>query len=183
MKKYIALLRGINVSGKNSIKMAQLRAMFGAAGFKSVKTYIQSGNVLFFSENDNPGELEVLIEKQIEKDFGFCVPVMVFALDDFQKTVQDNPFLSNETLDNSYLHITFLDAGFKSQQETKLSLQMQNGERYFLSEKAIYIYCPNGYGKTKLTNNYIEKVFKTRATTRNLKTVLKLLEMSAENTA
>ncbi len=108
MPNYIAMLRGINVSGHKIIKMEHLRASFAALGFSNVKTYVQSGNVVFESASDSAASLTKRIEERIMRDFGFSVPVFLKTSKELEKIIQRNPFLKAPALDRSKLHVTFL---------------------------------------------------------------------------
>jgi uncharacterized protein (DUF1697 family) len=177
MNTYIAILRGINVSGKKIIKMDALHQLFENSGFSNVRTYIQSGNVLFSSEQTNTSELEQLIATQIEMEFGFQVPVIVLTHLELQQIVENNPFLNDETKNPAFLHVTFLASTPVEDAIDQLTAKKAEQEAFFLTKNALYLYCPNGYGNTKLTNNCIELKLKVQATTRNWKTTLGLLKM------
>lgn len=180
MNTYIAILRGINVSGQKIIKMEALRQLFENSGFSNVRTYIQSGNVLFSSEQTNTSELEQLISAQIEKEFGFQVPVLILTHLELQQIVENNPFLNDETKNPAFLHVTFLASTPVEDTIDQLTAKKAEQEAFFLTQNALYLYCPNGYGNTKLTNNFIESKLKTQATTRNWKTTLELLKMAEQ---
>ena len=108
MKTYISILRGINVSGHRMIKMDALRQLYSDLGFENVKTYIQSGNVVFkFNQIDNK-KLADRIEKEIAKRFEFQVPVLVTEINELREIVNQNPFLKDTSKDISFLHVTFL---------------------------------------------------------------------------
>jgi uncharacterized protein (DUF1697 family) len=178
MPAHIAMLRGINVSGHKIIKMEQLRASFEALSFRSVKTYVQSGNVIFEAENDPAATLTGRIEKKILCDFGFSVVVLLKTSKGMEQIVRDNPLLREAGIDHSKLHVTFLsDAAPKTAEDTLKALAA-NPERFHVNGSEIYLYCPNGYGTTKLSNNAIEKKLGVGATTRNWKSVNALLAMA-----
>ncbi len=175
--KYIAVLRGINVSGQKMIKMDALRLMFENLKFKNVKTYIQSGNVVFETANNKTNELEETIKAQILKQFGFEVPVMVKDAEEVEQVIAHNPFMKNKEIDITKLHITFLSAIGNDTGIDKIKEGNYGDDEYIILDKAIYLYCPNGYGNTKLNNNFFENKLKVTATTRNWKTVNELLRM------
>src|SRR3954464_15698682 len=108
MPTYIAMLRGINVSGHKLVKMDQLRASFEALGFQNVKTYVQSGNVVFEAGNDSVAGLSAKIMKRILRDFGFPVPVLLKTAKEMERIIRHNPFLKAPGIDDSKLHVTFL---------------------------------------------------------------------------
>ena len=179
MKTYIALLRGINVSGKNSLKMVDLKQLFMDLKFHNVLTYIQSGNVLFQSNKTDCRNIEIQITKAIAQQFNYSINVLVINKQTLEAIFQQNPFKQRPAIDISKLHVTLLNNQPDSKNITQLeNLQLTNNDEYQILGKSIYLYCPNGYGKTKLTNNFFEKKIKTSATTRNWKTITKLLELS-----
>lgn len=182
MTTYISILRGINVSGKNLIKMDALHKMYEDLCFEDVKTYIQSGNVVFRSVETDPKKLEAGISNQINENFGFDVSVIVLTVDDFQRIIDNNPFFNDQNKDPNYLHITFLSANPEKYDIKIIEEKRLDGEGVFITEKAVYLYCPNGYGITKLNNSFLEAKLKVGATTRNLKTANKLLQMAREIT-
>ena len=177
--KYIALLRGINVSGQKIIKMADLKMLFEALAFKQVQTYIQSGNVVFESDETDISSLIEKIESKISSAYQFEVPVQVFTIEVLKEVHRQNPFIGNSDADISHLHLTFLehepDTG---SWESIESIDNGNDELKRMGS-FVYIYCPNGYGKTKLNNNVFERKLKMKATTRNWKTIEKLVELAS----
>jgi uncharacterized protein (DUF1697 family) len=173
---YVAMLRGINVGGK-SIRMEALRASFEELGFRSVKTYVQSGNVIFMSGRVAPSGLAKKIEAQIHRDFGFQVSVLVRTLEEMETTLGSNPLAKEKSIDPSKLHVTFLAAASPKDAIAKLEALAAKSERYCVLGREVYLYCPDGYGRTKLSNNAIERKFSLTATTRNWKTVNALLAM------
>ena len=177
MPTYIAMLRGINVGPGKIVKMERLRASFEALGFDGVETYVQSGNVIFESEQKSPAGLSNKIEEQIQHTFGFRVPVLVKTSKEIAQIVSDNPLVKEKGIDHSKLHVTFLsDAPPKT--AVKVLKPLATGrERFRILNCEIYLYCPDGYGNTKLSNNAIEKKLSVVATTRNWRTVNTLLEM------
>jgi uncharacterized protein (DUF1697 family) len=177
MPIYIAMLRGINVSGHNIIKMEHLRESFEALGFRDVKTYVQSGNVVFEGGQDSAA-LSDSIAKRILSDFGFPVPVLLKTLKELERIVRDNPFLKQASIDASRLHVTFLSDAAPKLAEKSLQTLAVNPEQFHINGREIYLYCPNGYGKTKLSNDAIERKFCLAATTRNWKSVTTLLAMA-----
>ncbi|TAG11077.1 MAG: DUF1697 domain-containing protein [Sphingobacteriia bacterium] len=180
MTTYISILRGINVSGQKLIKMDALRKSYENLGFHNITTYVQSGNVIFSGNNVNPNELVQIITRQIETDFGFKVPIIVLTINNLKKIIDSNPYLKDSNKDTTFLHVTFLSSkpqkiNFTAVEEKKLS-----GEEIFFTDDAVYLYCPNGYGKTKLTNGFLETKLKIGATTRNWKTTNELLKIAQE---
>lgn len=163
------------------IKMADLKKMFETLQFENVRTYIQSGNIVFNAKPENDQDLEKLIHDTILKTFNFTVPVIVLEEKELKKVKQHNPFLTGRNEDVTKLHVTFLDAIPESILVEKLKETAKFlPDEWILEEKAIYLFCPNGYGKTKLTNNFFENKLKVTATTRNWKTVNELVSMTSK---
>jgi uncharacterized protein (DUF1697 family) len=175
MKTYIALLRGINVSGQKKIKMADLRALLESLGFAEVQTYIQSGNVVFKSSADDPGELIVRIENAIQKKYDFHVPALVLDVEDIREALENNPFKERET---DWLHFTFLAEAPSQDRVAQLEALDYPPEEFELGQRVVYLYLPKGYGRAKLNNNFLEQKLKVKATTRNWKTTQKLLDLA-----
>jgi uncharacterized protein (DUF1697 family) len=178
MPTYIAMLRGINVSGHKLIKMDQLRASFQALGFRNVRTYVQSGNVVFEAGNDPVASLSAKIVKRILREFGFGVPVLLKTAKEMERIIRHNPFLKATGIDHSRLHVTFLSEATPRTAEKSLEPLVMNSEQFRINGQEIYLYCPNGYGKTKLSNSAIEKKLSVVATTRYWKTVNALLDLT-----
>jgi len=178
MPTYIAMLRGINVSGQKLIKMERLRASLEALGFDEVQTYIQSGNIVFKTAKQSADKLAKKIADIILTDFGFAVPVLIRIADEMAAVVQGNPFLKKAASDESKLHVTFLSDTAPSAAEKTLAVLTTKSERFQVCGREIYLCFPDGYGNTKLSNSAIEKILSLQATTRNWKTVNTLLAMA-----
>lgn len=177
MSTYIAMLRGINVGGQKMVKMDRLRASFEALGFAQVQTYLQSGNVVFKAGKGSPADLTDKIEKRILRDFGFPVTVVLRTAAELKETIRDNPFLKEKGIDATKLHVTFLSEAPASVE--RLASLDSGSDRFRHSGKEVHLHCPDGYGRTKLSNNALEKALSVRATTRNWNTVNRLCEMSS----
>lgn len=175
MKRYIALLRGINVGGKAKLKMADLKLLFEGLGFEAVATYIQSGNVVFSAENGK--DLEEKISKEIKSKFGFEVPVLVKTASEVEKILKDCPF-EKEKKEASY----FVLLKTPSQKELVKAAEQLNypDEEFVIADACVYLFCATGYGKAKLNNNLFEKKLKVSATTRNYRTLNTLIELANE---
>lgn len=171
------MLRGINVSGHKIIKMERLRETFAELGFKNVRTYVQSGNVVF--ETDGPAAgLSAKIEKKILKNFGFEVPTLTKSGAEMAEIVKRNPLVKDRAIDQTKLHVTFLSDDPPKNALELLQPLAAAQEQIRIVGRAIYLYCPNGYGNTKLTNTTIEKKLSCGATTRNWNTTKTLLDMA-----
>jgi len=180
MTTYISILRGINVNGKNIIKMDTLQELYQNLHFEKVKTYIQSGNVIFTASETDSSKLEEIISNAIESVFGFTVPIIVLTKDELSEIIQQNPFLKNTAINPSLLHITFLKEVSTHLVTDSIIAKKQAEEEIIFAPQAIYLYCPQGYGKTKLNNNFLERQLKVTTTTRNWKTTLELLKIATE---
>ncbi len=176
---YISILRGINVSGQKKIQMKDLKKMYEALNFKEVTTYIQSGNVIFKTdEKASIHELSLKISNRISDQYNFSVPVIIRNAKDMENTLKNNPFISEPGIDIARLHVTFLAEIPKLTLIENLKNTDQTTDRFRIIDREIYLYCPNGYGITKLSNTYFEKKLQVTATTRNWKTIQKLVEIA-----
>lgn len=180
MTTYISILRGVNVSGQRLIKMDALKKMYEKLNFENVHTYVQSGNVIFSAKNKDTKELEKTITSKIVTEFGFDVPVIVITVKTLETIIKNNPFTKDSQKDNAFLHTSFLakiPTGFDK--ESIIEKKHKDEEMAF-TPHAIYLYCPNGYGKTKLNNNFLENKLKVKATTRNWNTTNELLKLATK---
>ena len=178
MKTYITLLRGINVSGQKKIKMDELQILFEKLDLSEVETYIQSGNVVFQSDGSDQHKLIGLIKDEILETFGFDVEVIVLNAQEIRDVLDNNPFLKDPSKDIEKFYVSFLNGDPLSEQIEKLKTYNYSPEEYYLSKTTIYFYAANGYGRAKMNNNFFESKLKVFATTRNWKTVNKLVDMS-----
>jgi len=174
----ISILRGINVSGHRKIPMADLKALYAGLKLKNITTYIQSGNVVFSAGKFNPKALQKTIEEKIMEKFGFEVPVVIRTLEEMQSIVAINPFLKESKIELDKMHVTFLADIPAQDRLEKLKLVHYEPDRFTVLGKEVYLYCPNGYGNSKLTTNFFESKLKETATTRNWRTVNELLKIA-----
>jgi uncharacterized protein (DUF1697 family) len=177
MPTYVAMLRGINVGPGKIVKMERLRASFEALGFGGARTYVQSGNVIFESEQKSPAGLSKKIEEKIQHTFGFTAPVLVKTSKEMAQIVSDNPLVKEKGIDHFKLHVTFLSDAPPKTAVQVLEPLATDRDRVRILNREIYLYCSDGYGRTKLSNNAIEKKLSVVSTTRNWRTVNTLLEM------
>ncbi len=175
--QYLLLLRGINVSGKRLIKMESLVNLFNSLGFFNVKTYIQSGNIVFESDIVDKQMVKLKIDTAIEIEFGFKIISFIFDSEEWEKAIRNNPFISNNLIDPDKLHLSFLNNIPLAELQNLIILDKNNEDEFKIINNIVYIYCPNGYGNTKFTNTFFEKKLRINSTTRNLKTVLKLRDL------
>jgi len=179
METYIAILRGINVSGQKLIGMEGLKIHMQSLGLKNVVTYIQSGNILFKYETIENNNIAKRIEDKILMEYGFSVPTLVKKANEFTNIVLNNPFLSNlKNYPIVYLYATILSEAVAHDSIISPGDIKGNTDEFIISGDVIYLYCPNGYGRTKFSNNFFEKKLKKTATTRNWKTITKLVELA-----
>lgn len=178
MTTYISLLRGINVSGSNIIKMEALRKLYAELGFEAIQTYVQSGNVVFKAHCYSPAEVAGMIRTHLAERTGLNIPVLVMTVDCLQQIIKNNTFANEGKKDPAHLHVTFLATPPESYDLEALENKKAGSEEITVTEKAIYLYCPQGYGQTKLTNTFFEKRLNVAATTRNWKTTNELLNMA-----
>lgn len=179
MKAYVALLRGINVGGAKPLRMEDLRALCADLGFAEVKTYIQSGNVVFKAKAAGDAALAASIEKAIAKRFKFAVPVIVRSVEELARIVAANPYPESKLKANEKPHITFLSAAPAKDKAKALRLADDVDECRLVGSE-VYILCRDGYGETRFNNAFLEKSLGVKATTRNLATTRKLIEMGSE---
>jgi uncharacterized protein (DUF1697 family) len=179
---FISILRGINVGGHNSVKMEFLLQLYAELGFSDIQHYIQSGNVIFRSESTDILFLEKIICEKLHAAFGWPVPVQVMTKDELRNALQNNPFINDSAKDSSFIHLTFLSTQPNKELIEKISGENYLPDEFFITGKTIYLYCPNGYGRTRLTNDFFEKQLKLIATTRNIKTVKELLFLAEKLT-
>ncbi len=172
--KYIAFLRGINVGRKNRIKMADLKLFFQSIGFKNVKTYLQSGNVIFDGDFTDTEKIAADMERGLDETFGLSIKVILRSLKELEAIINVNPLLKDPEIQHDKLHVTFL----KDHRNGSIHVKMGKNDKFEFNGTEIYLYLPEGYSRTKLTNNLWEKKLNVIATTRNWKTVNKLLKLS-----
>jgi len=173
---YVALLRGVNVGGKKKIAMAELRSLFSSLGFEDVVTYIQSGNVVFRGTDGDADEISARIEREIARVFGMDPAVLLRTPAELEKIVERNPYRTHN--DPSELHLVFLNRTPAATAAADLDPGRSPGDEFALHGREIYLYLPNGAGRSKLTIDYFERVLGARATQRNWNTLRKLLELS-----
>jgi uncharacterized protein (DUF1697 family) len=165
IKSYISLLRGINVSGNKTIRMADLQSLYQSLNFSNIVTYLQSGNVIFNSPEQDNENLAELIQNKIEKIFGFSVNVFIRDHEDFRRIIDRNPFLHKMHEDPAHLYVTFLSHSISTEQVTEQSSGMDKNDVFITGVDEIYLFCPDGYSRTKFSNTYFEKHFQQPATT------------------
>lgn len=196
MTTYIALLRGVNVGGSARIAMQDLRALFTDMGYDDVRTYLQSGNVVFRAPAEAPGArppatdpaaapgtrppagLAAGIEERIADGLGVSCTVLLRTAESLTRTLAANPYLHRAD-DPAKLHVTFLAREPAAEQAARLEVPAGETAVFTLVGDEVHLHVPDGYGRTKLNNAFIERRLGMRATTRNWKTVTALHRLAA----
>lgn len=158
--------------------MVELKGIFEQLQFDQVKTYVQSGNVVFRHNTMENSRLEAIISQQIKTKLGFEIPAIVLSETKLERILLANPFRSDSNSDSQSMYVTFLSEKPQPFSPEVFLPKLAEGEDIAFSDEAVYFYCPNGYGKTKLSNNFIESKLKVTATTRNWKTTNELLRIA-----
>lgn len=179
MKTWIALLRGINVSGQKIIRMQDLRDLCEKAGLQEVETYIQSGNIVFKSELTNRRELESCIAEAILSHYGFEVPVWVISAEEIAFYLENDPFGDDEKYDPKRRFYCLLDNVPDPDDLFDLWDLAEEPEVVVVMDRMVYLYIPGNAARTKLSNNTVEKMLKCKATTRNQNTLQALLLLAS----
>lgn len=178
MTTHILLLRGINVSGHNLIKMEALTKMLINLGFQNVQTYIQSGNVILQSD-ETPSKIAFTVKQELFKEFGHDVPVLVINRKDLEDCLSNNPFLKEKEADTKKLYVAFVSMELNENSIHDLKISNIKPDEVHLDRNKIFIKYDVSPAKTRLDQKYIEKKLNLKTTIRNWNTVVKLLELSA----
>jgi len=173
--KYVAFLRGINVGGRTVIKMEKLRKVFSSLGFANVKSYIQSGNIVFESDETDEKELTEKIGKAVEANF-FKTPVMIRSIDEIRKAIENNPFAA-EQFEDKYFHLVFLSEKLTQEKAEMLLSNNKDTEKFAVFDREIYCLLREGVANSLLGKKYIDNKLKVSATARNWRTMQKILEL------
>ena len=180
MPVLISMLRGVNLGGHNKIKMDALRSLYESLQLEDPRTYVQSGNVIFRTKEKNLASLTKKIQNAIERTFGFRPEVILRTTDELRKAIAASPFANRSDLEPSKILVTFLRAEPGPEaRATLLSLQAYPEELH-LQGRELYIYFPDGVGRSKLPWSSVEKLLKTTGTARNLNSVTKMLAIAQE---
>jgi uncharacterized protein (DUF1697 family) len=169
------------MAGHNKIMTTELSALYHKMGFKDVRTYIQSGNVIFnLDDKTEINRVALNIESAILKKFNYTIPVLIRTVSEIKKVVSDNPFFDEMNFDPSKLAVIFLYEIPSREQVEKVKNVDYPPDKFKIIGKEIFIYCPNGFGKTKLYTNFFENKMKVIGTARNWKTIKSILEIAVE---
>lgn len=174
--KYVAFLRGINVGGKTIIKMQRLREVFSSLGFENVKSYIQSGNVIFDARKTDDKKLAAKIEAAVEQEF-FKTPVMVRSIDEIRDAFENNPF-AGEEFEEKLFHILFLSEKLSAEKAEILLSKNTGSEKFAVRNREVYCLLRDGVADSLLGKKFIDNKLKTPATGRNWRTMKKILELA-----
>ena len=172
---FVALLRGVNVGGR-SVSMRELRELVGRLGHEDVRTYIQSGNVLFRSRHDDAGALADELRAAIEAELGHRVTVVLRTPAELARVLAANPYAARAT--TTPVYVTFLDAVPDAARREDLDAAAGSPDEFTICGREAYVWCPRGYGRTVLSNDFFERRLKVAATTRNWRTLTKLVELA-----
>ncbi len=180
MDTYVALLRGVNVGGNNKLPMKSLTALCEAQGCDSVRTYIQSGNVVFRANKKTAAVFASKLKTQIKNELGFETSVILRTEPELRAVLENNPYLT-PTVDTKFLYVTFLDNAPNLTDVVKVSPVCEGTEAFSLRGKEIFLYLPNSAGRSKLAAYRFDKILRTASSTRNWQTVSKLAGLCEES--
>lgn len=175
--RFVALLRGLNVGGKNRLAMVDLAAAFTACGCSNVSTFIQSGNVIFDASSAAKEKLRADVPARISKLHGLEIPVVIRSHDELARVPAENPY-RDRPLDDKLFNVLFLADTPTAAAVKGLDPDRSPGDEYRLVGREIYLWLPNGVARSKLTNAYFDKALGTITTGRNWRTIQKLIELS-----
>jgi len=178
MAVIISMLRGVNVGGHNKIKMEALRALYESMKLRDAQTYVQSGNVIFRTDERDIPRLAKRIEDGIERNFGFRPNVILRTAAEMREVVARNPFAKRRRIEPSKLLVSFLAGDPREEAREKVRQIKCDPEELRIEGRELYIYFPNGIGRSKLSLGVLEKTLKTPGTGRNWNSVTKVLEMA-----
>ncbi len=180
MSIYLSLLRAINVGGNNQVKMAALKELHEATGFRSVRTYLQTGNVIFEGDEQDPTALTADLKTAFQAKLGFPVEIVVRSGAELADLVKRNPFLNQPERESKWILVMFLSEAPSEEAKFGLLTTYAGPEEIVFSGKEVFIYYPEGVGTSRLSNAFIEKKLKTTGTSRNWNTVREILKMTGQ---
>ena len=167
------------MAGHNSIKMTDLKALYKDLGFNDAETFIQSGNVIFsYSSDISVRDISLRIEAAIHQKYNYNVPVMIRTIAEMRKLISANPFLDEENFDPSKMAVVFLYENPSEAQLQKVKDVDYPPDKFRIIGSEIFIYCPNGFGRTRLYTNFFENKMKVKGTGRNWKTINTLIDLA-----
>jgi uncharacterized protein (DUF1697 family) len=181
MNVFVAFLRGINVGGNKTVSMAKLKTLFETLGFEAVKTHLNSGNVVFADSGRSDAKLAETLEDAIEQEFGFRPAVIVRSAAELKRIVEKNPFAKMAKDDPSHLIVMLLASRPGKDAATRIAKAHAGVEEIRITGDVVFVTYPNGVGRSKLTNVFLEKQLDVTGTARNWNTVVKLIEIAARD--
>ncbi len=177
----VSLLRGINVGGHRKVRMDELKDLYQSLGLKDVTSYLQSGNVLFKSEETDLAAVAGQIEDGLARRFGFHADILIRSATELASIVARNPFQKQLDRDSKWLVVMFLAAAVTDQAQDDLLRAYGGPEELYVDGREVYIYYPSGIGRSQLSHSFLERKLKTVGTARNWNTVLQLLNLARTN--
>ena len=180
MPVFISMLRGVNLGSHNRIKMDALRAVYESLKLEDPRTYVQSGNVIFRTSEKNTTKMATRIQDAIEKKFKFRPVVILRSTDELRDSIAATPFAKSRNLEPGKILLTFLSATPPDEADAKLATFKSYPEEVHLKGRELYIYFPNGAGKSKLPWSSVEKLLKVTGTARNWNSVMAMLQIAEE---
>ena len=180
MPVFISMLRGVNVGGHNKVNMAELSALYQSLGFDTPRTYVQSGNVIFCTSEKNAASISKKIQDGIERTFGFRPAVVLRTAPELKKAIDANPFAGRRDIVPGKLLVTFLAGDPGPDGLVRLATFKSHPEELHLKGRELYIYFPNGAGRSKLPWSSVEKLVGVTGTARNWNSVSKMLKIALE---
>lgn len=180
MPVVISMLRGVNLGSHNRIKMDALRTLYESLKLENPRTYVQSGNVIFRTKERNLKKLATTIEHAIEKTFKFRPAVILRTVDELRAAIADSPFESSRKLEPGKILVTFLAAQPPGEAAAGLAVFKSYPEEIHLKGRELYMYFPNGAGRSKLPWSQVEKLLKVTGTARNWNSVMAMLAIAEE---
>ncbi len=180
--KYITLLRGINVSGKNTINMADLRQLYQDLELKNVKSYIQTGNVVFETQETSKNKIIENIKTAVFQKYKYDIQIIIREQTEFASILTKNPFLIENTDDLKKIYVAFLNRMPAKEHVEKLQNEQFISEKIYFQKTEIYLHYPNWYGKSKINHNFLENRLKCYVTLRNWRSIQKIQELLETST-
>ncbi len=178
MHTLVSMIRGINVGGHRPLRMDALKALHEGLGFRAVRTYLQSGNAVFEAPGADADAHARALERRILRDCGFDVSVAVRSSRAMTAALASNPFIGRPSIDPKFLHATFLVRHPGKASFAGVDLPLARDEAVELIGDVVYVYCPIGYGVSRISNAFFERTLSVGATTRNWRTVTALAKMA-----
>jgi uncharacterized protein (DUF1697 family) len=180
MTTYISFLRGINIGGNRKVNMEDLRKAYESLKFSSVKTYGLSGNVVFMSSESKIDTLTKKIESKLNKIIGFDLTVLIRTKEELEKIIKNNPFSNLSIGEKSKVAVSFLSHVPETDGIGEIEKIKDKYEQFVINGREIYLYFPNGYGRTKLNSNFFDKKLNVRSTARTFGVINKLLNIAGD---